>query len=453
MIKFRTKFKSMKIRTQFILLILCAGILAFLLFEVLWQHKWEIGSWLYRKDLHQTQLDNTHFLLKLTEEAENYDIPSSEKDIGQAGELEHFFKLADAYTALYIYEVDNGMFRAGHPADIMYNPSLSRGLLSLGYLLTDGTGEQMQVIPLHFRNGLAIVMAYNYQHVLFLCPWLIGCLLLSAFLFCAVVLFFISRKMKSILVLEREVLTMSSGDLTHPVPDFGGDEIGTLAKELNGLRNSLRDHILTEQESRKANQDLITALSHDLRTPLTILNGYLEVLKLKRNPDQRENYLMRCLKKTEELKELTDRMFEYALVYEENEIPEFSWISTNFICQCLLDNCDYIRLTGFSPCPSLPSSAGVLESDRIMLKRIFNNLFSNILKYGEKKSPVQVTAEIQKQKYIIQITNRIKQEHSRTGSNNIGLKSVQKMMQLLDGEMDIKKESDTFTVLLFFPLR
>ena len=88
-----------------------------------------------------------------------------------------------------------------------------------------------------------------------------------------------------------------------------------------------------------------------------------------------------------------------------------------------------------------------------MLKRIFNNLFSNILKYGEKKSPVQVTAEIQKQKYIIQITNRIKQEHSRTGSNNIGLKSVQKMMQLLDGEMDIKKESDTFTVLLFFPLR
>lgn len=88
-----------------------------------------------------------------------------------------------------------------------------------------------------------------------------------------------------------------------------------------------------------------------------------------------------------------------------------------------------------------------------MLKRIFNNLFSNILKYGEKKSPVQVTAEIQKQKYIIQITNRIKQEHSQAGSNNIGLKSVQKMMQLLDGEMDIKKESDTFTVLLFFPLR
>ena len=95
MIKFRTKFKSMKIRTQFILLILCTGILAFLLFEVLWQKKWQIGGWLYGKDLHQTQLDNARFLLKLTEEAENYDIPSSEKDIGQAGELEHFFELAE----------------------------------------------------------------------------------------------------------------------------------------------------------------------------------------------------------------------------------------------------------------------------------------------------------------------------------------------------------------------
>ena len=63
-------------------------------------------------------------------------------------------------------------------------------------------------------------------------------------------------------------------------------------------------------------------MSHDLRTPLTILNGYLEVLRLNRNPEMHEEYLKRCLQKTSDIREMTDRMFEYALVFEEGEEPK-----------------------------------------------------------------------------------------------------------------------------------
>ena len=76
---------------------------------------------------------------------------------------------------------------------------------------------------------------------------------------------------------------MASGDLTTPTPKYGGDEIGILSSELDKLRITLNDTLRQEQESRQANQDLITAMSHDLRTPLTILNGYLEVLKFREN--------------------------------------------------------------------------------------------------------------------------------------------------------------------------
>ena len=98
---------------------------------------------------------------------------------------------------------------------------------------------------------------------------------------------------------------------------------------------SLNENIVREQESRKANQDLITALSHDLRTPLTILTGYLEVLRLGRTPEKQADYLDRCLKKASDIKELTDQMFSYALVSEEQETPDMSWLSTDYIFQCI----------------------------------------------------------------------------------------------------------------------
>ena len=84
--------------------------------------------------------------------------------------------------------------------------------------------------------------------------------------------------------LKDEILRMAAGNLRDSVPNMGQDEIGIIAEELDNLRAALQDTLVREKESRRANQDLITAMSHDLRTPLTILNGYLEVLRLNRNP-------------------------------------------------------------------------------------------------------------------------------------------------------------------------
>lgn len=151
-------------------------------------------------------------------------------------------------------------------------------------------------------------------------PYLIFTLLLSLGLFLGTNIFFINRKVKDVLSVKDEILQMSAGDLTHPVPHCGEDEIGVLAEELDHLRITLKEQIQREKESRQANQDLITAMSHDLRTPLTILNGYLEVMRLEQTPQiDKLEYMERCIQKANDIKEITDKMFEYALVYEEFE--------------------------------------------------------------------------------------------------------------------------------------
>lgn len=453
MIKRLKMLKNLKIRTQLALLIAAAGLAAFLLFDLLWVNKWNIGKFFTHRDLSHTQLDDPGFVTEFYETAQSFDIPDSENDMEGIKALTPLLDLADKYTSIYIYSGSDGYFRAGKNASVMDTPAFLH-IFNVGYRISGTEGEDNRIFAVQFRNGLAIVVMYNYSRSLYTQPYFIVCLFLSVLFFLTVVLFFITRKMKSVLVLKEEILNMSSGDLTHPVPDLGGDEIGILAGELDSLRISLHDTIVREQESRRANQDLITALSHDLRTPLTILTGYLEVLRLKRSPGTQDEYLSRCLKKTEDIKELTDRMFEYALVSEENEVPEITWVSADFIRQCLLENCDFIRLAGFTPALSMPDTANVLESDRTMLKRIFNNLFSNLLKYGDKSQPVNVTGIVRRHTNVltVSVSNHIRQEHSREGSSNIGLNNVRKMMDILGGNMTIKKENQVFTVELGFPL-
>lgn len=446
------RIKSLKIRTQLILLILCAGLIAFSLFHKLWLNKWGIAEAITGKNYAYTELDDMDFMEDLYEAAKAYDVPESEKDADAVAAIEPFLELPNDYTSIYIYGTEDGLYRAGRFAPIMEQHDF-RFFFDIGYRLSDGEGEDTRMFPLEFRNDVAMVIMTNYERTLFTYPYMTGCLFLSVLLFFLIILFFFNRKIRSVVILEREVLTMSSGDLAQPVPNLGGDEIGILARELNHLRITLNDNIAKEQASHKANQDLITALSHDLRTPLTILTGYLEVLRLKRNPEVQEEYVERCLKKAEDIKDLTDRMFEYALVSEENEVPEITWISTDFIKQCLMENCDFIRLAGFTPSLLMPDVTHVLESDKTMLKRILNNLFSNILKYGDKKQPITVVGKVKKQALIITVTNGVKKEHSQISSNNIGLNNVQKMTLLLNGELKVEEKDDTFTVTISLPLQ
>ena len=72
-------------------------------------------------------------------------------------------------------------------------------------------------------------------------PYMFLSLLLSVLVFLGIVLFFMNRKMREVLALEQEILLMSTGDLTHLVPQYSKDEIGILANELNHLRISLNE--------------------------------------------------------------------------------------------------------------------------------------------------------------------------------------------------------------------
>lgn len=441
------KFQNCKIRTQFAIVILLSGILCYSLFSFFWGKRYEAFHFLNETFHFHPQLYNDSFWGTLYEEALKYDIPESEDDTQAIEEIQPFFELADDYTGIYLYRLEDGVYLCGKPPVAMGKHAF-RSFFDFGYALTGGEGETPLQIPIQFRNGTANVSISFYHNSFFLYPYCIVLLIICIGLFVLLVLFFVSRKIKQIIRLKDDVLVMAGGDLSHPFPDFQKNEIGILSWELDHLRIAFDENMQSEQESRKANQDLITAMSHDLRTPLTILNGYLEILKRQKHPDKYAEYLNRCLQKTSDIKEMTDRMFEYALVFDTTETPELHPQDSALLRQLLTEHCEFLKLVGFQTELAFPDCTFSFLCDVTMLKRVFSNLFSNIIKYGDKQWTVAVTVEQTSYCIAISLSNTVKKDFSDVESNQIGLKSTEKMMQLMGGKATIEKTDTAFSVSL-----
>lgn len=106
-------------------------------FEVLWINRYPIGAFLTGTDFSHTQLNDVNFINTFYKEAENYDLPESEDDKEASDALEPFLNMTDQYTSIYVYGMEDGLYRAGKAAQIMYDNDF-RTFFDLGYRMTNG---------------------------------------------------------------------------------------------------------------------------------------------------------------------------------------------------------------------------------------------------------------------------------------------------------------------------
>lgn len=408
-----------------------------------------------------------NFWTMLGTEALNYDIPDSESDTEAVEKLQSLFDRLDDYTGLYVYGLEDGIYRAGQYPRCMGKERF-RFFFDVGYSLTDGVTEQRHERNTEFKNGYATVIVTFYHSSVFIFPYFLFSLFVSVGLFLLILLFFINRKMKQVVLLKQEILRMSAGDLSTPLVSSGVDEIGVLSRELDHLRLTLDQNIRQEQEAHQSNRELIAALSHDLRTPLTVLHGYLDILHLNRNPEMQNTYVTRCLQKTDDIRRLTDRMFEYALVYDASEPEQIRMISFSLsrLLELFREQMDFLELAGFHTDISFPDDdtsdittpdALTIQADPELCKRILDNLFSNVLKYGSKQETVTLSMQLTPESngdaaLCLVLKNTVKPEHSAVESNRIGLKSSTRNMERMGGSLVVCQTDAFFEVTLSFPV-
>lgn len=353
-------------------------------------------------------------------------------------------------SEIYIYK-ENGDFYTGTENRSIATNFLRNSIYDVSALYTPVIYQN----TISFKNQYALLSLYSYPLVFLMEPYIAIVVLIALSFYLLLFPSFISGKVKKIKQLHNEVELLSSGEWSHEIQHQGTDEIAVLGEHLDQLRISFIDNTEKEKEARDANRELISAMSHDIRTPLTTLNGYLEILYLQKgDPSEYKNYIQNSLRKVEEIKELSNRMLSYALVYGQEEETTLSNISYEDWIRLLNENISFATLKKFDVQVEYTEDTNlILYANLPLMKRIYNNIFTNIYKYGNIEKPITIQCVQNKGILEIRITNMKNKEQEKVESNQIGLKSVHKMMELQHGSCYVIDEEELFSIVLSFPIK
>ena len=390
------------------------------------------------------------FIKGFKEEAKNISIYS--KDKNDKKELKKLLKKHDDYTNIFLYN-EKELYIDGSFGKILDEPVGFTPLYILKSDFEQYAFNNFFIETITFKDGEGIVHVSSMHLLKYVKYYFYVALFVSLLIFFLPTFIFIKRKVKYINILKQEVLNMSQGDLSHAMTIMSHDELAILAQEMDTLRITLASNYQNEARIKEAHQEMITCLSHDLRTPLTALRGYLDILCLHcyKDEKQMDHYLNSCIEKTEQIKDLSNKTFEYSLVYNDDLIPSLETISSESFIQYIEEHLEYLELEGFKIEKEITISSVQLQLDLSMMKRMMDNICSNIQKYARKEQPIYLQISIEKGNLKIVFENEKKEINHEVESNKIGLKSVNKIIEIHQGQCFLQDLMDSFILIITFP--
>lgn len=309
--------------------------------------------------------------------------------------------------------------------------------------------------PVEFVDGTLLVSVVDYTEEFVYAVVFSLSLMAALFVLLFIMIFTFTDMATRINRLANSVRQVESGNLDLTIKVAGNDEISALASDVNSMRNAVVDNMTKEKKAWETNAELITALSHDVRTPLTVMMGYLDLLELQNSDPSEEEYIIACKENAMKLKVLSDDMFSYFTAFGKNEIdPEaFTDNSTDFVRQMIAEHEILFVENGGSVVWENEIPEATLRLDTVYFGRVIDNIFSNIHKYAEMSAPVVIRSSISDGMLKLEFENTIKENDERAESNRIGIKTCVRIMEQLGGSFEHYSEDGVFTAAVTLPIK
>ena len=248
-----------------------------------------------------------------------------------------------------------------------------------------------------------------------------------------------------------------------------------LANSVNTIGNGIHKAVETSMKDEKLKTDLITNVSHDIKTPLTSIITYVDLLKREKLSNERvKSYLDILDNKSQRLKQLIDDLVEASKISSGNINFQFETIDfVELVRQALGEFNEKFEDRQLQVVTRLPETAALIEADSSQLWRVLENLFQNVSKYAMKGTRVYVEMEeiVKENKRQVvfsaknisdrylevqaeELTERfIRGDRSRqTEGSGLGLSIAKNLIEAQNGEFEVQVDGDLFKILIHFPV-
>lgn len=312
---------------------------------------------------------------------------------------------------------------------------------------------------IYLSDGSVIVAIAEYTENLYFTAFDIIGFMAAVITFLLMLVRYIRIVIERIKRFESDITIVSEIDMNYEIISEGADEIANLSKQVETMRRTMLDHIKSEQEAREANTELITSISHDIRTPLTVIMGYIEMMKDHSNGDEAmENYILATESTALRLKQLSDEMFKYSLLFGDTDkilkLEEYDAIT--LFDQLLSEHILLMRERGYDirlfEVGKTIEDGSVVKTDPQNLMRIVDNIFSNMSKYADKDHTIMINKGMVGSNLVIEFKNKISENIDGAESNGIGLKTCLRLGSLVAKKFEYEKDDDFFICRLIMKI-
>lgn len=265
---------------------------------------------------------------------------------------------------------------------------------------------------------------------------------------------------------------ISKGNLDVEVPIEGDDELAQLAASLNTMADDIQTLIAKERSTEQSKNELITNVAHDLRTPLTSILGYMELLDSNPELDAetRQKYIGIACNKARHLQHLIEELFGFTKLSHGKLAVTIERVDIVKLLEQLIDEFYPVFENSGMECSfTTQVHSLMMNGDGKLLARLFDNLLNNAVKYGRDGKVILVRLTYEEPVITITVTNfgfvipeneipllfnkfyRVEQSRSSsTGGTGLGLAIVKNIVSLHGGTVECTSSirGTTFTVRL-----
>lgn len=296
------------------------------------------------------------------------------------------------------------------------------------------------------------------------------CLALAGIVLLVISLRQFARFAKEVSEVTDKLSDIRSGNLKEPIPVVQGAFLAKTADDVNMLESGIENAVEQKSRADRMKVELITNVSHDLKTPLTSIINYVDLLCEEEMSPAARDYVTALRDKSYKLKSMVQDVFEVSKASTGNmHVEKVTLDLGKLIRQTLADMDERIAESNLTFKVNLPQNPVYIEGDGEKLYRIFQNLFINAIQYSLDYSRVHVGLLVQEQTAVASVKNTsrgelnfdtaeimerfVRADASRTGEGSgLGLSIAKSFAEACGGAFEIETDADMFTAIVRFPV-